>query len=334
MGRAAFNHRNLVIFALVLASAILAIIIFNHYSAKPKYFLNDLSQAEMLRRNGDYKGAIGYYESVLKKDPDNYTALLGIGYSYLDLGNYKDALDKFNKTISIAPHNPDVYYPLGVAYYLMEDYQNAVTWLREYHRLRQDSKAASYMLADTYNALGLYDEALELSKKNLEMDTANPHFYRQMAMSTFFKKNYSDALRHAQMANQIEDMDSNHLALGAIYLATNQKEMSLSEFEAANKVSKGNSAFAGLSISYYLLGDNNNAEHYMIEAKKYERHSFTLSFFGFALLNIGQYAKAIEIFNMASANKPNYYLPYKGIAVAYRELGNRQEALKNIGKAI
>ena len=82
-----------------------------------------------------------------------------------------------------------------------------LSWLKEYNRLEPDPNAAFYTLIDTYNALGLYDEAFELSKKRTQMseiNAINPHYNRQIAMSKFFKKEYSEALNYAQVSTKCE----------------------------------------------------------------------------------------------------------------------------------
>ena len=95
----------------------------------------------------------------------------------------------------------------------------------------------------------------------------------------------------------------------------------------------GNAVYEGLSAYYALLNDSRNSEKNAKLATGYPEESFSLSLLGFALLNINQHQPAIQKFEEAAKNTPDYYLPYKGLGKAYLALGQKDKAKEYLKQA-
>lgn len=255
-----------------------------------------------------------------------------MGHSYIRLGIYDGALKAFEKHLSL---DFRAYYGLGLTYYLMEDYNKAYNNLKIAYELNPKDNGVISYLVNTYNALGLYDEAIKLSLFRLKINSSDSHYYRKIGIAYFLKNDLAKAQENAQKAVQLNpNYAPNHMTLGNIYLTLGNHKEALDEFKTALKLIRSNPVYEGLSVTYHLLGDTENSKQNANLAIFYPRHGFSLSLLGFSLLQNKDYNKAIEEFNIVIKAKSDYYLPYKGLGKAYMALGQKEKATENFDKAI
>jgi len=303
---------------------------------KAEQYINvseELKKADNFYNKGKYVRAIEVYKKVTQAEPQNYAANIGLGRSFIALNILDEALKTFQKTFSFRYYDYRSFYGLGLTYYSMENYPSAYYNLKQAYALNTNNQGVASYLINTYNALGLYDEAINLSQENLKKDTINSHHYRKIAVAYFFKNNFSKALENAKKAVEIDNAYApNHLVLGIIYLSLNNQS-ALSEFKYALSFTQSNAAYESLAISYSLLSDSQNSDTNSKSASLQQKHSFSLALLGFALLNAKQYDKAVNEFNSSIINTPNYYLPYKGLGKVYMALGQKDKAVENLERA-
>ena len=67
-------------------------------------------------RNGDYQGAIEWYDKALNLDPRMTSAYLRRGLTYSDAGELDQAITDYSKAIELAPEDADIYVQRGLAY--------------------------------------------------------------------------------------------------------------------------------------------------------------------------------------------------------------------------
>jgi tetratricopeptide (TPR) repeat protein len=63
-----------------------------------------------------YDGLIEEFRATLADDPNNYSALVGLGNAYLDSGQWKKAVVMYEHALAIDPRNADVRTDMGTAY--------------------------------------------------------------------------------------------------------------------------------------------------------------------------------------------------------------------------
>jgi serine/threonine protein phosphatase PrpC len=78
---------------------------------------------------GDYQGALNSFESLVKRDPQNATALYWLGRARLELRDYTAAAKDFEATISREPGMFDAYIQAAAAYHLMGEKAKAAEML-------------------------------------------------------------------------------------------------------------------------------------------------------------------------------------------------------------
>jgi tetratricopeptide (TPR) repeat protein len=64
----------------------------------------------------DAPSQIGNYREILKKDPNNLQALVGLGNLYFDMGQDLLAIEHYNKALAIDPRNVNVRTDMAVCY--------------------------------------------------------------------------------------------------------------------------------------------------------------------------------------------------------------------------
>ena len=201
--------------------------------------------------------------------------------------------------------------------------------------MNPNNKAVVSYLVNTYNAIGLYDEAIRTSQNELIYEPTNSHFYRKIAFAYILKNDFGNATLNAQKAIELgSTYAANYYPLTTIHLSLGNYQEALSQFKAALTLRRDNYVHEGLSLAHSFSGDVGSSEKNAKLANSYSKNSFGFSVLGIALFNIKEYDKAIEKFNSAIKIRPDYYLPYKGLGKVYMELGQQEKAIENFEKAI
>jgi len=74
---------------------------------------------------------IAQLEDIVKKDPNNYQALVQIGNDYFDLGEAQKAVDSYTRALAIKDGDPNVLTDLGVMYRQLKDFPKALAAFRK-----------------------------------------------------------------------------------------------------------------------------------------------------------------------------------------------------------
>lgn len=142
------------------------------------------------------------------------------------------------------------------------------------------------------------------------------------------------ALENAKMAVEI---DSNY-APNQMVLATSQLTMkdreSLATFRKAMKLIRSGPVYEGFYLGHHIFGNLSSSAIYGVSADKFPRNSNSLSLYGYTMLYLKDYQKAIEEFNKAIGANPDYHLPYKGLGETFMQLGQKENAAIYFKKAM
>ncbi|MCG6905070.1 MAG: tetratricopeptide repeat protein [Desulfobacteraceae bacterium] len=109
--------------------------------ATPHYPLNNLGFAYY--NKGDFTTAETYYLKALKIRSDFLPALLGLGKTYIALGNGPEAVPKLEKAASMAPLAAEIHFFLGQAYQLNQEYTKALSAYDQAAAVEPDSVFAA-----------------------------------------------------------------------------------------------------------------------------------------------------------------------------------------------
>lgn len=293
--------------------------------------MQEASQSYQLR---NYSRAESGYRQAIGLEPASYAAHLRLADTLRSMGLYNESLAEYDTALKMPYADYTVHYGKGLAYYLQEDYENAYIQLGTAHRINPNDVAVISYLLNSYIALGLYDEPIRLAKEKSVEEPQNPHYFRKIGLAYFLKNDMNNALKNAEKAVQLDSKYApNHLTLGNLHISLGMGQEALKDFRAASKLARSNAAFEGISSAYLLLGVPQNQTINANAAAGYPANSFSASVLGFALLNAKKRDMAIAEFNKAIQNKPDYYLPYKGLAKAHLAIGGNEKAREYLLKA-
>jgi tetratricopeptide (TPR) repeat protein len=140
-----------------------------------------------LHDDGDYAGAIGRYEQVLKENPNNVDALYEMAYSSYAKKDYKNAITVGHKAAQYKSSLLDrTYVLLANCYEESGDKQKAVEVYKAGIKLSPSSGLLQYNLAITYLSNEQVAESTAAAKKAAGLDPSHPS--SQLLVSTLFDK--------------------------------------------------------------------------------------------------------------------------------------------------
>lgn len=289
----------------------------------------ELQRADKFFRNWKYNESALAYKKILDVEPDNYLANMGLAESYTMLKQFDEAMTLYNNALSSGRYDYRLFFGLGNYYAVRGDYGKSHYYMnKSYNMNSHDEETFQYLMAVT-NRIGDYNLTIELSKISIKKFGETANAYRKIAIAYFFKNDFQRALVFAKKADRIvANYSDNKLLLGIIYLALNETDTSLEEFQKVTEIRDSNSALEGISIIYKIRSDRQNYEKYkaLANSSGSGKGDFPLSTLGYALLNINQYELAADIFNLAISVNPSYYLSSKGMGEALLKQGKKDQA--------
>ncbi len=155
---------------------------------------NRLGYIQFMR--GNLRDAEGIFRSVLESDPSNVEALVNLGLVHEGTGDYGAARKKFSRAVDFASGefgsvirsrlsvldvidaailsgDPERYHEAGLVLWRSGRYEEAVRWFSRAAEAAPGWELAFYNLAATYEAMGMYGDALENYSKSYEIEKSD-----------------------------------------------------------------------------------------------------------------------------------------------------------------
>ena len=178
------------------------------YNTAVKTNPNDV---DPLQNRGDYFYKLDRFEEsdidfqkVLKIDPENAYARMGLGRNCLERKEYQKAIDYFDYVIALYPDYSSGYSFRADAYNSMGDYANAASDIVKALEIDADNKAF-YMISDNgkelYKPLSARLKAKVISEKN------NPYWLNCLGILEESTERYSDAVNSYLQALKLDAND-------------------------------------------------------------------------------------------------------------------------------
>lgn len=99
-----------------------------------------------------YSEAARYFESILKKDPDNVLALKAAAYTRIKTGEINLAEAHYSKLLKLVPESADDGYNHALVLYAMERYEKAEEILKKYPAALMENNDVILLYARSQNA--------------------------------------------------------------------------------------------------------------------------------------------------------------------------------------
>lgn len=256
--------------------------------------------------NDNFQQAINILNEIADDTDSEIYYLLGMAYKNVE-GAFEAALTYFTKSIVLAEkagqNGYDALNERAQVYYNSDQFDLAIADLLKVLELNPNNAYAADTLADCYRIQGDGKEstktALTWSNKAIELDPDRWFFRQTRAYINNDLKNYADALKDLNIViSKKYYAGYEHFLRGVALLNLGEYERANDDYNQAIAMNykDDDCLYIGLSKSYYLMGDYNNALEYATEIK----HKLCMLFWrGIAFYGLGNYDRAIRNFNEA-----------------------------------
>lgn len=280
------------------------------------YLNNDLFQAERESKK------------LLKKFPDNSTALNILGLIKSDNGDLDEAEKYLEKAVKIDPESSAFHSNLAQVYFAKENIK-AVKEMELALKYDPDSVNKMIGLGYYYSTAKEYDKAILITKKALLKDAENPLIFNKLGEYYLLKNDGESALKFLKPALELDPENRGLVTYTSIaYYLLGDYDTSL---KYSNQLLNENRAkvknYQMLGHCYYLKGDYQKAEKYLKVALKGTdlqniREHDVLSTFEYEVLGLtyfmeGKVKRAYELFNEIYKLYPDEPISLYGLGEIY-----------------
>jgi eukaryotic-like serine/threonine-protein kinase len=181
-------------------------------SINPYHWVNYNQLAFAHYSLGAYDRAIEANLKVIELEPDGFSGHNDLGAMYLLTGRYAEAAAAFRKALAVQP-NPDTYTNLGLSYAYAGRFPEAVPMFEKAVELRPQKELYVGNLADAYRWVGderaarMYDEAIKLTYKDLEVNPRSAEAKAHLALHHAKKGQHARARQFMDQALQVNPSD-------------------------------------------------------------------------------------------------------------------------------
>ena len=191
---------------------------------------------------GNTQGTIDAYARSVQIEPARYTARFSLAEAYLDDEHYEDARQVYQSLIEDGHDlDPDdlaaAYAGLADTFNSMGRYDDAISTSVTLLEKFEDDPEGYYQMATAYDAQGSFDEAVTNYHKAIESDPLNADYYNDLADTLREAKHYDEAQENAQQAIAMDpSLVLAYETLAQIYQETGRNEEASAITEQANSL--------------------------------------------------------------------------------------------------
>ena len=272
--------------------------------------------AHAYRLQGESTKAAAFFEQTLQLRPDDVSALIWLGNTYLDQGRLDDAGAMFSKGLA---REPQAAARLGAGRVALakHDYAGAIQHLEAALALDRSATMIHYPLATAYRATGQLEQAeVHLRQRgDVEVRLADP-FMQELG-----------ELLHSEVV--YERRGDGALARGEFAAAVGHFRKGLDLAPSSSSLRQ--KLAAALSLAGDVPGAVRQFQELLKRSPEFAPAHYSL---GVLLLADGQHDLAIDRFAMAVQYDPTYLEARLQLAHALRRRGRFQPSLREYGEII
>ncbi len=295
----------------------------------------DENSAQALAGIGDvyakqniYDAAITNYKDALALDSTNIEIRLKLANTYMKTGKGKEAYDQFADVSRMAPNNSEGQYQAGELLYANKLYDEALPFLEKYHKLVPDDYKTVLQIGESALNAGKYDVAVKYYKEYIAKYPNSLGAEKQLASAYYFAK------QPAESYNIFKTIPPDSLDV-----------KDLVRFGLAANLT-GDTAATVKAWTHAVTTDTslhvieNQLAGLLFSMKKYDQAIFYFKKYIAAVptdyaaaLNMGlcyvaslNYADAIAALRNVTLQKPDMYLAWRWLALAYAAADSMPQA--------
>ncbi len=272
-----------------------------------------------------YNEAISVWQEALQKDPLDVTVLYSLGIVFFEKKEYKNAVVYLKKVTDVAPDHYKALLILGSAYLKLRQFETAEEYIKKSLSLKPGNKMAFLNLGAIYSVRREFDYAIQMFEETLRIDPSEIRAYLGLGKIYAFKGDYKKAQENFKRIIAINPNSS---------IATFAKKALLST-EASNVSPEDIEHYFADGFRYYLgnflMEAANNYENYLNFRQKDDLAHY---FFAETLMRMGELKKSFTEFKKAIFSNPSKGLYYKELAILLDKIGNPEDVIGVVKKAI
>ena len=303
---------------------------------KPKFVDAYLYRGLARSALGDKQTAIQDYDIAINLNDKCVDAYLYRGLARSALGDNQTAIKDYDMAISLKAGLAEAYLYRGLALYCLHDKQGAI---REYNRaigMKPKFSEAYYHRGKARAALGEKQKAIEDYDRAISLNQrfVEAYFYRGVALSYlgYNRKAIKDYSHAISLKPQVAQ---SYLYRGVAYLAIGNHQTAIKDYDRAISFNSDlTEAYLYRGWAYSKLGDNQTAIENYDTAINLNPKAEAYCDRGTARSLLGDNQTAIEDFNTAINLNPDLAEAYLGRGWARSALGDNQAAIEDFNRAI
>lgn len=181
-----------------------------------------------------------------------YYYALGEATKLFMLGNYPQAVNIYNECIRANPQSDASFYQLARIYLQAGEIQLAKANARQAVSLKPENKWYLQLLADTYQMGQVWDSAILVYQRQLDLDKDNLMLLYKISNLLENSQKYDDALNYLDKIDQrIGISKETSVSRYRIYKATKQDQKALSQLKQAITLSEGEYTLIGMQAEFF-----------------------------------------------------------------------------------
>lgn len=251
--------------------------------------------------------AIEHFNKVIASDPNNPDAHLLRGQAYHDLHKQQPAIDDFNKVISLRPNDARALGGRASAYCILGEYKKSIDDVTSI--IRMDPKIAwIYQLrAQSLHGMGRNEEALKDITRSINLGNKSSFVYFLRGTCHLENHEYKKTLVDCDRALSYDPSNTEALFLkGNVYERLGNTSMAIAQYDKAIATKKKSAAYSLRAWTEYRAGNFAKAlEDYNLHLSTFPKDDNAYLRRGDAYLALHHTSEAMQDYRRCLEFNPN-----------------------------
>ena len=296
-----------------------------------------LERADVYEDMGQYIDVMDALKECLKIQPDNDEALNRLWFCTELTEQYEESRQFHKILVDQFPYHHLAWFNLGHAYAGLQRYEEAIEALELAVAIDENFDLAYEMIGDVYFDMKEFDKALEAYHDTLKIGRPNKETLCKVAECYAQLKDYHKARTHFRRALAVDpNYDEAFFLIGETHRAENNFDKAIEAYERAAKINPENVDYLNALGDACIMNDEIPSAVLVFERvvaldSKIKQHYINLAT---AHYGMESFRECFDILNTAAEKfeSPSdiYYIKF----VFYQQIGNRNEALVSLQKAL
>lgn len=274
------------------------------------------------------------FNEILRHDPDNHYALVGLGDAARKAREFKRASEYYKQCLSTHPNNNYALFGLADCYKAMRQYHHALEVWERYLQIESDNVTILTRVADAYRKVKNFGRSKELYERVLEIEPSNAYALIGLGHLHYDFKEYETALRYwrAMYERSGSDADIRVLtSIGNCYRKLKRFREGRHFFEEALEKQPYNFyALYGMADCCRGMGEQEESLRYWNRIlEKDASNKVILTRAGDAYRQMGELAAAEQYYKEALNIEYDVYAVL-GLAIIHRQRGETDQAARSL----